>query len=554
MSVYTSEHTVRLSVRGTLSASEAMAVRDKLMQAVQRGERVFVELADGRTLELRRSSLMKELPGSFAHATPGGAVFEKGLKVEWIPSKRANEQGLFVAQDPVPGFTQGSAFGKSGEKPTIFILSKETANRTVSSNKIYNSPFGPVAEMERKLPVGDEVAEVGQKLYTRLADGTRVEIWLEKGVTLKPSQIAKLKAKGILESITAPFSNVMQFKGKGRSLEYGEVEILSNELRKAGARSEARNLMRAQEILMAQRAAATPRLVLRAGQEIRRGGGGLDRQDRRERVSARPNSIRSLSREEREQLRRRVEVRRVPGYINRVPFSRRGRRPDIENPERTRRLPDARGYEARRADIGRETRRARGEVRREENPLPERPRTAEPRAPREPVERYRYDAMPPRIPPGRTFPPSPPRTGLPGSKADKANRAIIASAGGAVAINMGEVGAKNNRKRVWDVVVKDYAGNENYYRVIGDPPKGATILQKGKGSAYATAQMLTGEPPKKPVTIDKGIMDIELKAEGKKITAHFKADPKQQTVGDIQAGTPHPISERFSQITGRMPV
>jgi len=138
-----------------------------------------------------------------------------------------------------------------------------------------------------------------------------------------------------------------------------------------------------------------------------------------------------------------------------------------------------------------------------------------------------------------------------GKGTDKEKREFIAEAGGAIAINTGEVGGKGNRKRVWDVVVKDYSGQEDYLQVLGAPPKGATIIRKGKGSAYATAQMLRGEPPAHEVNIDKGIMDINLKHGGRrKIIATFKPDPNQLTTGDITIGKPG-ISERPPSISER---
>lgn len=133
---------------------------------------------------------------------------------------------------------------------------------------------------------------------------------------------------------------------------------------------------------------------------------------------------------------------------------------------------------------------------------------------------------------------------------DKEARQVIIDSDGAIAWRQGQVGGKDR----WDTVVYPY-GNKDYLMVIGNPPEGATIVRKGKGSARATAQMLRGEAPKKQVRVDSGFQDIIITPTGRRgIILDFKPDPKMQTTGDITIGTRTPrISERLPRITGRSP-
>lgn len=128
-------------------------------------------------------------------------------------------------------------------------------------------------------------------------------------------------------------------------------------------------------------------------------------------------------------------------------------------------------------------------------------------------------------------PPPPPPVPLPGS--DKEDRKRIQEAGGAIAWRMGKIGKLDR----WDVIINPYSADENYMMVLGDPPANATIVQKGKGSAYGTAQVLKGKGPAKKVQIDSGIQDIHVQPVGKKkIRLRFVPDPEQETKGDITIG------------------
>jgi hypothetical protein len=133
---------------------------------------------------------------------------------------------------------------------------------------------------------------------------------------------------------------------------------------------------------------------------------------------------------------------------------------------------------------------------------------------------------------------------------DSVKRRIIAESGGAIAWRMGKIGGKDR----WDTVINPYKSNAQYLMVLGKPPAGATILKRGPGSAYATAQMLRGAPPKGPVKIDSGFMDINIKPHGRTIDAEFTPDPDDRTRGDITIGHVTPrIMPRSPRITPKTP-
>lgn len=255
--ITTSNGTVRLRVSETTSAEEAMEIRDKLMQTAKGGEKPVVE-ADGVRYELNTSPLMKEAGGGLAHATGQGEKFEKGaiVKVKYDAAGNLmppSEQGLFMSNEPLPRFAGTSAFGKTGEKAAIIIVSPETAKKAVSSEKLYKSSQGLVAEMESKFKVGTEIPAPKQKLFTRVGpEANRVEIYLEK--PLSTMQIAKLKALGIAETIKAPFKPPITITGRAKTAE--EVKELSKILSASGNKVEARNLIRAEQLLRERQAVA----------------------------------------------------------------------------------------------------------------------------------------------------------------------------------------------------------------------------------------------------------------------------------------------------------
>lgn len=177
---------------------------------------------------------------------------------------------------------------------------------------------------------------------------------------------------------------------------------------------------------------------------------------------------------------------------------------------------------------------------------PESPKS--PRTPRTPeTPRTPRTTGTPRTP----FPPK--RQAAPVSQ--KRAKEMIKQAGGAIAWRMGQVGKKDR----WDVILNPYSNNADYIMVLGKAPAGATIVRKGPGSAYGTAQTISGQGPRREIRVDSGFIDIRVKPSGKnKVQLAFVPDPRGETRGDIQTGNsqgvtekPQPISERFAPISDR---
>jgi len=149
-------------------------------------------------------------------------------------------------------------------------------------------------------------------------------------------------------------------------------------------------------------------------------------------------------------------------------------------------------------------------------------------------------------------PPPPPLRGA----SDKEKRKAIKKAEGAIAFNMGEVGAKSIRKRVWHTLLSPFT-QEDYVTVVGKAPRGARILVEGENSAYRTAQLLYGKAPSRKISMDIGFMDATISARGKKINLKFTPDPKGLTTGEITtkgilSRTP-PITAKLRPITEELP-
>jgi len=188
------------------------------------------------------------------------------------------------------------------------------------------------------------------------------------------------------------------------------------------------------------------------------------------------------------------------------------------------------------------------EPKEEEKPHAVIPEVPEPTPPPEPTPKPTPEPETPPKPPGE-------KTGLiyrPRSRQyqEKA-RKIVKESGGAMAWRMGEVGKLDR----WDVVVNPYTSNEQYYMILGKQPEGATILQRGKGSAYGTAQVIRGEGPKREVKVDSGFVDITITPTSKNsVKMRVTPDPKMETKGDITIGNSKPrISRRMGRISPKMP-
>ncbi|MFA5401788.1 MAG: hypothetical protein WC359_15155, partial [Dehalococcoidia bacterium] len=114
-------HTVKIPLKNFDSATDAMAAREKIMNAMMReGNSLVLETPD-YLITFRRSRLMQETGGGLAHVTPQGEQFVSGTIVQWKNSKPLWEQGIFWSHDPALRFAEMSGYGLRGEKPAIYI-------------------------------------------------------------------------------------------------------------------------------------------------------------------------------------------------------------------------------------------------------------------------------------------------------------------------------------------------------------------------------------------------------------------------------------------------
>jgi hypothetical protein len=139
----TSDNTVRMIVTENTTRQELMSAREKIMdQVIKSGGKVTPEVeVGGIKYKLSVAPLMKETKG-LAHASPDIGVFEEGSKVLTKAGKPANEQGWFLANQPLARFSRGSAFGGIVKAPlpananhAVLEVSKFRAGELVQIDK-----------------------------------------------------------------------------------------------------------------------------------------------------------------------------------------------------------------------------------------------------------------------------------------------------------------------------------------------------------------------------------------------------------------------------------
>lgn len=528
--ITTSEGTVRLRISEATTKAEAIAARDMLMEAAGRGEKLFIKMG-GRTYELAQSPLMREARkagGGLVHTTPMGEAFEKGLTVSEKAGMPLKEQGLFVSHEPLPRFAEASGFGKTGERPTFYITSKEMAKSAVPTEKIYRG----AAEMELKFPVGTKLPAPKQRIFTRIGPTSqRVDFLLDN--PLPAWRIAKLKAEGLIEWAKAPFKEPIKIRGGrkvrgGREVEEGiiktvkkvkivngkktvitekwietgkkakpiigidtkQTQKLSKILKKSGNLDQAENLLRAERIAASTRRVA-PALSRVTGRVSRAAiNEARQRMSLKSTSRARPVRIPITRASVRLPVSDRLSARAAAErsrairerYTGRAGRTERGReRPDIERAERetprrvkqAREIPERERIERERIEVERPER-----VRGEREAVRTKPERLMPERSRIP-ERLREPERP-RIP-GRARKP-----GItPAKPTDTEKREIIRTTVGAVTWNMGKLGRKHPRD-VWHVRLPD----GKHLIVMGAAPEGAHIMADGPGSAYKTTQAI----------------------------------------------------------------
>lgn len=478
----TTEGTVRLPIKATASPKEAMQAGDALMARVAKGEKPVVEI-NGNRFELTQSPFMQEVGGGVVHSTPQGESFLKGATVEIKPGMPASEQGLFVANQPLPRFASSSAFGKGGEKPSFLIMPPEMARKAVPTGKIYAG----TKELELKFPVGTKIPPPRQHLFTRIGtDGQRVEMLLWKPLT--PKQIVKMKSLAIVEDIKAPFTPALLKGGKEidnlqamRGLSKSETRALARELTRAGNGRVADNLLRAYGL---SRVRDIPGLLRRAPPSVRDLVG--------ERVAAKyTEGARAASR---------IESQRIPARErDAARLSERAERARFEADRTTARIERIDGREGRVTPPTRTERvmpprtRITPPPRRIEPPPPRPPRVPPPRPPQTP---------PPRVPPPphEDTPPIKPPIDLPeGGKSIRPwTKEDIASA---VAWRQGFG---------WWAVRSPYQNDDWKYFMPKNLPDGIKTYADRK-TAFATIQRYKGPELREPIKKDLGIVDVLIR-------------------------------------------
>lgn len=507
----TSNNTVRLRVTEATSPARAKEISDTMMKLAGKGEKPIVEV-DGIKYELSTSPLMKELKGGLAHATPQGEAFEKGAIVQLKANMPAREQGLFMSHEPLPRFATSSAHGSGGTKPAIIITSPDTAEKAISSAKLYPSPNpsqGLVAEMERKFPVGFKLPEPKQKLFTRVGpERTQVALYLEK--PLSKLQIAKLKAMGLAEDIKAPFKPAITISGDMKTLDRQGIRKLAKVLDESGNTDIARTLRRSE------------RDILRVGERTGGYAGRVARTGERARVGER--TVRT------EGTGRRAPP--VPGSYRRIA----GRTEDIRSGA-PRVGPDRQRVE-------------RTEPPRNEPPRPEPARVEPGRVEPGRVEPGRTEpprvesprTEPPRIEPGRPKPPRIPEPhagkGRPPHKEEPPKLSLGVGQPPAVHTAEDYANATTWKQGLgWWIVFPDNTTEFSRHRPEG--VKEVPGPDKNKPGSTIQVYKPRGEIRVKTVTGDMGIQDIRIGRQGKRpVSIAFRPDPLRSTHNPVQFGKP----------------
>lgn len=494
--ISTTAGTVRLRVSDTTNATEAIKIRDKLMELAARGEKPIVQIGD-QIVELRTSPFMKEAGGGLATATPLGEKWETQIAKEGLmtvlekPGMPLREQGLFVSHQPLPRFVGTTAYGQEGEKALFIIFSKETAEKAIETEKL----FRQTAEMEMKFRVGEHLPAPKQKLFTRVgAMAEPVEIWLESPLTAR--QIAKLKALSLVEWIKAPFqSPIIISKNKfGKAiagLSTSEVDELAKILKEAGNIDQAKMLIRTENLVNSTRI-APPALSRRTG---------------------------TFTSPSRERIVTRIEGRRI---ARRTPASRTSRIRPEATISRTRTSAEtsrsrAERFERRARKIERRIRSEISKLQRRVGRIETQERTRPPRKTKNErlgrlrirIEELKEKTRLLRIPVKNMTP------------AEKRLAFEFATA--------------------WKQGFGYWAINEMGQSAFFRKPLPKWNIGQGR-TPFETIKTVRGEPFTEPVTLDLGIQDIIVKnpgiQPGKPGAIKYEADPKQVSPSDFVLGQP----------------
>lgn len=548
----------------------AKQLRDDVTEAMVMGRSNTAEV-NGWKVELNPAAVNRLGKPVVISATPDirpfmdGAVVGKGKPVLLESGQTVimgEGRNMYLAPTLHTRFSEATSTGllpKDPIKGGLIIRDEAIIKQLESSGKTYagTTEIETTLRAEKDISLGTPV----QYLVTRSVTGEKLVLAVF-GKPFTPTEIARLKFMGSVDTVKQIFQTPVKVGRAGEALRgYDDLATLVEEkttiekriasLKRTGKVSEAAKLedkltalekeinetySRTSKVLSNQYRLPLRTVVVNTNDES-----PLDRYryatgDNRRTVTftSSRNSIKSVP-------RRPVTVvqsKRIPANIS-------GR--EDETPPRGKKENTPRGREE--LDPRRGTNNPRGIVEKPPRgyegvePKTRKGVITSPRAPTNPPRPSAPDT-PPRIPPSITPPPEPPT--LPPftpkypknrSLSDREKRRVIAESGGAIAWKQGTVTKQGGgRQDRWDAIVNPYSSNEQYIMVLGKPPRGATIVKRGPRSAYATAQMLYGQPPKRQIRVDSGLEDVTVTAEGRKINVRFTPDPHGKTTGDITIG------------------
>jgi len=517
--VETAYSTVRIPLGQTdLSPAELKALRDALTKEAVRGG-IPIAQVDDVIGELRLSALQKVKPVA-VHASPDVRPFLEGAQIQ-----AGREGGLFLAPNLHSRFTYSSAFGdlpEGGVRGALIINDQDMLMRLQSSGKLYDSPKGTVAEIESVLKGGESLPPPAQVLVTRDLNGDKLTL-LVFGKPYTATELARLKIMGSVDTLTGVFKKPLQLaETSGDYADLMKLRVEAQELtgqlanaKKIGAAADAAKLddslgvlneridRLATRVELSYRTPAPLKMIgtytskdfmVRDGEALRRPG----EKDILPRATARiPETLRRAERSGRTDTTADIRTMRTDTGDREDKRFEQSRKEESRGREDISRVEQARGMVRTTPVRGKAT-----------NIVPETPRTRISRTP---------ETFTPKETPTH-------RIAKGNDVAEKTDKPSEYS--GAIAWQQG-IG--------WWVFKAPYREEDLSFHPGKKPPAGVRIVSASK-RAYDTIQQVTGEPPKRPVSIDMGITDIEVSKPAfkpGKTGIKFTADPLRRTRGDI---------------------
>jgi len=225
--------TTRLPVKDVGDAKTAMELRDAAVAAAIQGKPATATVGDV-TMTLTPTELQKVGGALAVHATPDIRPFLNGAVVQG----GAEGSGLFLSPNFHSRFAQATAFGEipeGGIKGGLIIRDENLLKAITPSGKTY---LGTV-EMEAVLKPGTVLPPPSQVLFTRDIAGNKLTL-LVIGKPFTPSQVAKLKFVGSVDTVAQIFKPTIRLTGAQRSTITAMDDIIDLSRQRAALASELR--------------------------------------------------------------------------------------------------------------------------------------------------------------------------------------------------------------------------------------------------------------------------------------------------------------------------